>query len=78
MYITKSTEKITPCGGFNFCFKSFHQSGLARLIDRQLRDRVKTVGFSYSDIVANHMGIFFAGGTVPKTSMFTSGSLLAR
>lgn len=62
MHITKSAEKITPFGGFNFCFQSFHQSGLAGLIDQHLGERVKTVGFSYSDIIANQIGIFFAGG----------------
>ena len=62
MHITKSAEKITPFGGFNFCFNSFHDSGLAGLMEEHLGDRVKTVGFSYSDILANQMGIFFAGG----------------
>jgi len=62
MHITKSAEKITPFGGFNFCFKSFHESGLAGLIDRHLGQRVKTVGFSYSDIMANQLGIFLTGG----------------
>lgn len=62
MHITKSSEKITPFGGFNFCLKSFHQSGLASLIDRHLGPRVKTVGFSYSEIIANQMAVFFNGG----------------
>lgn len=62
MHITKSAEKITPFGGFNFCLNSFHQSGLAGLIDRHLGDRAGPTGFSYSDIMANLMGVFFAGG----------------
>jgi len=62
MKIIKSAEKIIPFAGFNFCFKSFHQSGLAGLIDRHLGQRVKTVGFSYSDIMGNQMGIFLTGG----------------
>lgn len=62
MKIIKSAEKITPFAGFNFCFDQFHQSGLAGLIDRQLGERVKTVGFSYSDIIANQLGIFLTGG----------------
>lgn len=62
MHITKSAEKITPFGGFNFCFKSFYDCGLADLIDQHLGERVKTVGFSYSDIMANHMAIFLNGG----------------
>lgn len=62
MHITKSAEKITPFGGFNFCLDSFQQSGLVRLIDRHLGKRVNTVGFSYSDIMANLLAIFFNGG----------------
>lgn len=62
MHITKSAENITPFGGFNFCFKSFYDTGLAGLIDQHLGERVKTVGFSYSDIFVNHMAIFFQGG----------------
>lgn len=62
MHITKSAEKITPFGGFNFCLNSFYDCGLARLIDRHLGQRVNTVGFSYSDLIANQMAIFFNGG----------------
>jgi len=62
MHITKSSDNITPFAGFNFCFNHFHQSGLAGLIDRHLGPRVKTVGYSYSDIIANQLGIFFTGG----------------
>lgn len=62
MHITKSAEKITAFGGFNFCFNSFRQSGLAQLIDRHLGERVETAGFSYSEIMANQMGIFLCGG----------------
>lgn len=62
MHITKSAEQITPFGGFNFCLKSFHDCGLARLIDRHLGTRVQTVGFSYSQIMTNQMAIFLCGG----------------
>lgn len=62
MHSTKSSEKITPFGGFNFCFERFHQSGLAGLMDRHLGPRVETVGFSYSEIIANQLGIFLTGG----------------
>ncbi|NBC26619.1 MAG: IS1380 family transposase [Bacteroidetes bacterium] len=62
MHTTKSSEKITPFGGLNFCLERFHHSGLARLIDRHLGPRVKTTGFSYSEIIANQLAVFFAGG----------------
>src|SRR5690606_2111743 len=62
MKITNSAEKITPFGGFNFVFKSFKDSGLSGLIDKQLGMRVKTFGFSYSDIFTNHLAIYLNGG----------------
>lgn len=62
MKVTKSSEKITPFGGFNFVFKSFRESGLVGLIDKELGARVKARGFSYSDIFTNHLAIFFNGG----------------
>jgi len=62
MHITKSSEKITPFVGLDFCLESFHGSGLAGLIDRHLGPRVQTAGFSCSDIVANLMSLLFTGG----------------
>lgn len=62
MKVTNSTEKITPFGGFNFVFRSFEESGLSELIDKHLGTRVKTFGFSYSDIFVNHLAVFFNGG----------------
>src|SRR5699024_6468799 len=62
MKITKSAEKITPFGGLNFCLETYHDSGLAGLIDRHLGARGGGGGFSYSEIMANLMGVFFGGG----------------
>ena len=62
MKVTKSAEKITPFGGFNFVFRSFKESGLSDLIDKHLGMRVKTFGFSYSDIFTNHLAVYFNGG----------------
>ena len=62
MKVTNSSEKITPFGGFNFVFNSFKDSGLPDLIDNQLGMRVKTFGFSYSDIFTNHLAIYLNGG----------------
>jgi hypothetical protein len=62
MKVTNSAEKITSFGGFNFVFNSYMKSGLSDLIDKQLGSRVKTFGFSYSDIFANHLGVFLNGG----------------
>jgi hypothetical protein len=62
MHITKSSDKITPFGGLDFCLERFHQAGLAGLIDRHLGPRGQTAEFSYSDIVANLMSVLFTGG----------------
>lgn len=62
MKVTNSAEKITSFGGFNFVFNSYRKSGLSDLIDKHLGTRVKTFGFSYSDIFANHLGVFLNGG----------------
>jgi hypothetical protein len=60
--VTNSGEKVSAFGGFNFVFNSFRQSGISELIDRELGQRVKTVGFQYSDIFVNHLSVFFNGG----------------
>jgi hypothetical protein len=62
MKITTSQEKISPFGGFNFCYKLLNDTGIPRLIDGYLGRRVKYVGFSYSDILMNHLAIFLNGG----------------
>lgn len=62
MHTTKSSDKITPFGGLNFCLESFSDSGLAGLIDRDLGPRGQSAEFSYSDIVANLMSVLFTGG----------------
>jgi len=62
MKISTSQEKITPFGGFNFCYNLLIDSGISKLIDAHLGSRVKYVGFGYSDILMNHLAIFLNGG----------------
>lgn len=62
MKVTKSNEKIIPFGGFNFCFKLLKDTGIPQLIDNHLGQRVKYVGFNYSEIFMNHLAIFLNGG----------------
>ena len=62
MKITQSAEKISPFGGFNFCHKLLTDTGIPQLVDGELGQRVMTVGFSYSDILSNHMAVFLSGG----------------
>lgn len=62
MKITTSNEKISPFGGFNFCHELLLSTGIPSLIDQHLGQRVKYVGFSYSDILLNQFAIFLNGG----------------
>lgn len=62
MKITTFKDKITPFGGFNFCFKLLKDIGIPNLIDTHLGNRVKYVGFDYSEIFMNHLAIFLNGG----------------
>jgi len=62
MKITKSSKKITPFGGFNFCHKLLKDNGIGNLIDEHRGYRVKFAGFNYSDIFMNHLAIFLIGG----------------
>ena len=62
MKVITSPEKITPLGGFNFCNELLLKSGIPCLIDDHLGKRVKYVGFNYSEIMMNHLAIFFNGG----------------
>ena len=67
MKITQSDQNITPFGGFNFCCKFFHKTGIStftsipNLIDNHLGKRVKLFGFDYSDIFTTHMAIYLWG-----------------
>jgi len=62
MRITPSKENITPFGGFNFCYEFFNKTGIPSLIDKHLGQRVKCVGFDYSEIFTNHLSVFLHGG----------------
>ena len=62
MKITTSTEKTTPFGGFNFCYKLLKDIGITSLIDQHLGMRVKYSGFNYSEILMNHLAVFLNGG----------------
>lgn len=62
MKITTSAEKISPFGGFNFCYKLLNDTGIRGLIDQHFGLRVKYSGFNYSDIFMNHLAIYLNGG----------------
>lgn len=62
MKISQSADKISPFGGFNFCHKLLADTCIPQLVDSELGQRVKYVGFDYSDIFSNHLAIFLSGG----------------
>lgn len=64
MKVQKLKTSVNPFSGISFVNHSFNKSGLSELIDTELGRRVKTVGYSYSDIIRNITNVFLSGGDV--------------
>ena len=47
------SSNVSSFAGISFVNNSFNETGISQLIDKELGARVKTVGFSYSDIIRN-------------------------
>ena len=62
MKVQKISSNVSPFAGISFVNNSFNETGISQLIDNELGTRVKTVGFSYSDIIRNQFNIFYSGG----------------
>ena len=62
MKIQKTPTNVSPFAGISFVNNEFDKVGICQLIDSELGDRVKTVGFSYSDIIKNLCNVFYSGG----------------
>ncbi len=62
MKVQKISSNVSPFAGISFVNNSFNETGISQLIDNELGTRVKTVGFSYSDIIKNQFNIFYSGG----------------
>jgi hypothetical protein len=62
MKVQKISSNVSSFAGISFVNNSFNETGISQLIDNELGTRVKTVGFSYSDIIRNQFNIFFSGG----------------
>ncbi|MDO9580099.1 MAG: IS1380 family transposase [Bacteroidales bacterium] len=62
MKVQKLSSNVSPFAGISFVNNSFNETGISQLIDKELGARVKTVGFSYSDIIRNQFNIFYSGG----------------
>ncbi len=64
MKIQKYNKTVSPFAGISFVNHSFNKVGLSQLIDTELGARVKTLGYSYSDIFRNLTNVFLSGGSV--------------
>jgi len=62
--IQKYNKTVSPFAGISFVNHSFNKVGLSQLIDTELGARVKTLGYSYSDIFRNLTNVFLSGGSV--------------
>ena len=51
MKVQKRSTNVIPFAGISFVNNSLNETGISQLIDDELGARVKTVGFSYSDII---------------------------
>jgi hypothetical protein len=63
MKLQKISTPVSPFAGISFVNNEFVKVGMSQLIDNELGRRVKTVGFSYSDIVKNLFNVFLSGGS---------------
>jgi hypothetical protein len=61
--LQKISSNVSPFAGISFVNNSFNECGFSQLIDNELGARVKTIGFSYSDIIRNLINVFFSGGS---------------
>ena len=63
MKVQKVSSNVSPFAGISFVNQSFNKSGLSQLIDNELGQRVKSFGFSYSEIIRNLTNVFCSGGS---------------
>ena len=63
MKVQKISSNVSPFAGISFVNQSFNKSGLSQLIDNELGQRVKSFGFSYSEIIRNLTNVFCSGGS---------------
>lgn len=76
MKIQKSSNSTSPFSGISFVNYHFNKCGLTQLIDNELGGRVKTIGFSYSDIIRNLTNVFLSGGNCAEDIQTHLGAYL--
>ena len=62
MKLQKISTQVNPFAGISFVQNEFVKVGMCQLIDNEIQRRVKTVVFSYSDIIKNLVNVFYSGG----------------
>jgi len=60
--VQKISKTITPFAGVFYVNDEFKRSGLRKLIDRQLGNRVSTKGYSYGNLIGNFFNLYLCGG----------------
>ncbi len=66
MKVQRPSSNVRPFAGISFVNQSFNKSVLSQLIDNGLGQRVKTVGFSHSEIIRHFTNVFCSGGSCAK------------
>ncbi len=61
--IQRISFNVSPFTGISLVNQSFNKSALSQLRDNERVQRVKTVGFSYSEIVRNFTNVLCSGGS---------------
>ncbi len=64
MKIQNFKTSVNPFSGNSIVNYHFDKSGISQLIDKELGQRVKYVGFQYSEIFRNLTNVFLSGGDV--------------
>lgn len=64
MKIRNFKTTVSPFAGISLVNYHFNKSGLSQLIDNELGQRTKYVGFQYSEIFRNLTNVFLSGGDV--------------
>jgi hypothetical protein len=60
--VQKNSKPITPFAGVFYANDEFNHSGLRKLVDRQLGNRVSTKGYSYGNLIGNFFNLYLCGG----------------
>ncbi|MDR1865528.1 MAG: hypothetical protein LBR08_08155 [Bacteroidales bacterium] len=60
--VQKNSNVSTSFAGISFIVNEFTRSGLGKLIDNELDNRISRCGYQYSDIFRTWFNIFFCGG----------------